>query len=199
MGSWVKSSSASQPAGCPSQGPTGLLVVARTPQVWKLLGRKCLLSQGSFGLRHISSKPLPGCCGKNLLGDDGDVMMGWGVGKDDEDGWWWVRHGSTLIRLDRRRLGHATPRSLDQRSADRSRSDPVPPPRQYPCHYAGPEGGSRCLPRVARPADLVLGAKDAHATAPPPGPTRSGLGVFWVLGTPVATPTGGKGDLGKDD
>ena len=69
----------------------------------------------------------------------------------------------------------------------------APPPRQYPCHYAGPEGGSRCLPRVARPADLVSGAKDAHVTAPPPGPTRSGLGVFWVLGTPVATPTGGGG------
>ena len=56
------------------------------PKEWKLLGRKCLLTQGSFGLRHISSKPLPGCCSKNLHGDDGDVVMGWGVGKDDKDG-----------------------------------------------------------------------------------------------------------------
>ena len=33
MGRWVWSSSASQPAGCPSQGPAGLLVVARTPGI----------------------------------------------------------------------------------------------------------------------------------------------------------------------
>ena len=73
---------------------------------------------------------------------------------------------------------------------------PGAPPRQYPCYYAGPEGGSRCFSRVVQPADLVLGAKDAHVTAPPLGPTRLRLGVFWVQGTPVATSTGGGGGGG---
>ena len=55
-----------------------------------------------------------------------------------------------------------------------------------------------------RPADLVLGAKDAHVTAPPPGPTRSGLGVFRSGEPRWPTPRGGGGGggglgLGKDD
>ena len=47
MGRWVWSSSASQPAGLPSQGPAGLLVVARTP----LPGRRRKNLRGMIGMR----------------------------------------------------------------------------------------------------------------------------------------------------
>ena len=102
-----------------------------------------------------------------------------GVGEGERMGG--VHLGPTVIQLDGWHLGHATPRPLHQWSTGWYCSDPVPP---TPVSSLTPvlRVGELLSSSQTRPVDMVSGAKDAHVTTPPPGPTRDWTRGFWVLG-----------------